>query len=95
MGEGGALFHPEVFARWDIMVCSKLRRCHVVWACEVQIPRGAHRIQEGESAPLRRPPLNETLGREIVGLREVRGDGKGGKRRGVSEEEGIGGRGER
>ena len=24
---------------------------HVVWACEVQIPRGAHRIQEGANAP--------------------------------------------
>ena len=24
---------------------------HVVWACEAQIPRGAHRIQEGANAP--------------------------------------------
>ena len=31
---------------------------HVVWACEAQIPRGAHRIQEGANVP---HPLNETL----------------------------------
>ena len=30
---------------------------HVVWVCEAQIPRGAHRIQEGLNAP----PPNETM----------------------------------
>ena len=30
---------------------------HVVWACDAQIPRGAHRIQEGANAP----PPNEIL----------------------------------
>ena len=30
-----------------------------MWACEAQIPRGAHRIQEGANAPL--PPLNEYI----------------------------------
>ena len=30
-----------------------------MWACEAQIPRGAHRIQEGANAPP--PPLNKTL----------------------------------
>ena len=34
--------------------------CHIVWACDVKIPRGAHRIQEGANAPPA-PPLNETL----------------------------------
>ena len=43
------------------MVCSKFYGGrHVVWACEVQIPKGAHRIQEGANAPLP-PPLNENL----------------------------------
>ena len=37
---------------------------HVVWACEVQIPRGAHRIQEGADAPPA-PFLNETLNTEV------------------------------
>ena len=32
---------------------------HVVWACEAQIPRRAHRIQEEANAPP--PPLNETV----------------------------------
>ena len=29
-----------------------------MWACEAQIPRGAHRIQEGANAPPPPPKLN-------------------------------------
>ena len=44
-----SVFHPEVFARGAVQNC--MGEHHVVWSCEAQIPRGAHRIQEGENAP--------------------------------------------
>ena len=51
-----AVFHPEVLHNGLFKI---LGGHHVVWACEVQIPRGAHRIKEGANAPP--PPLNDTL----------------------------------
>ena len=51
-GRSQAVFHPEVFCKRGHNGLFKILRGghHVVWACEVQIPRG-HRIQEGENAP--------------------------------------------
>ena len=62
------VFHLEVFARGGIYgLFKKLGRGghHVLWVCEAQIPRGAHRIQEGANAPLPRP-LNETMYNIVV-----------------------------
>ena len=59
-----------------------------MWACEAQIPRGAHRIQEGANAPP--PPLNETLGYMFQKEGYVRERGcMCLRKRGMREKEGV------